>query len=872
MVYVTAIGLVYLGCTFASNLAYLNVLSASLANDFGWAGFNTSGMHVFLANTINRQLVISTRQNLVLDSPSLSDTSQLYNGSATTIAWFPSNANRELFSTHNTLQDIILGLREMDPCALPWMFTQYCWLDLDWKWEMASSNKRQQRCLSEVKNGAKKLFTQFKQLENADVMLGTSFQIGFGHYLNTFQYGQTWMHSIQFNTNSVDEEAHYWMRHGITSFKLQWQNYKTLGLVDSMTISTALGMSYQLPLSLSQGMMHFHQQTTSIRMYWAFAGDLWAITSNTTSVKGMGLLRESPNFAFYNTTSTSLLVENTTLIAPLSQGLVQTASTLGPFGNIDMEYILCPSNLVEMYDAVRSAISNLTLLSLSAQSNFINLPLKAQIGPAPTDLLARSDLIAGGNIFCGDDAPAQPTSYGLDISFGKGKLCHWLIFESITPSTIELLFTFLALGRVNSSELIDICNLDALQEPNCVAIYNSSLTYLQTYSSSFTHLTALIPSIEVTVYSINVTLVQFLQGNGTTLYTLKIMDKNDPPWTFYGWCFLFEWASGQREVFQGDISNLTLLSARSDPLSMALSPNNIPVQIAYIFQRCAQYVTLVLIGVAFLLAFYGLLCRGHIEGLNLFEMNRIVGYVCVGRSLLIIITAVRLLNTSPQELVQIQAATQITSPRLSWYKTFLAASELTWFVYMLNDVLSFLTKSYTTYYAMKSSILTWSIAIIYTIISPQVYEAKLDRSCIFIDMDMQLVCNSAFISIGSFSRTASDIGIAVGSVLIAASVEALRRSKPKALDVPVGFLSSTSFYLFDFTDWIDQDECYLDQASAAMAGLLTLRYRSQLYIFDIKTWRCYACTTDRCMSRRWGDEQFSAVIPLNYVASSLEKS
>ncbi|OQS05438.1 hypothetical protein THRCLA_20617 [Thraustotheca clavata] len=70
------------------------------------------------------------------------------------------------------------------------------------------------------------------------------------------------------------------------------------------------------------------------------------------------------------------------------------------------------------------------------------------------------------------------------------------------------------------------------------------------------------------------------------------------------------------------------------------------------------------------------------------------------------VTAIWMLNIVPFNLAIVDQLTHLVSPQLPWYQTILASFEATWVVYVLNDVLSCLTRKYTTYYAVKSSLST----------------------------------------------------------------------------------------------------------------------------------------------------------------------
>ncbi|EQC28199.1 hypothetical protein SDRG_14023 [Saprolegnia diclina VS20] len=876
---IVILAITYMVFTLLGNLAYLTVLQGAMANDFGWAGFNTSGTHAFLANLCNRQLLERSQlASLELESPENSDLSQSYaTATSATISWYPTTPRRQLFAPSPELADVIRGLRSMDPAQLPWMFTQYCWLDLNQTWSMASTPQRQVRCAAtSVHNGARYLETSLRNLRSWDVWWsswGVSYYLGIQSVLETSLRGRAWQQQVlAAGSTSIDDEVAYWQLFGITTFLLQWQNYKTTGFQDALVLTTALNLQYQLPLSNVD--MNFDMtRQTSMRMYWSFASDLWAIAANTTRLAGRSLLSSSPMFAYSNVTPEQLLFDNYTLVAPLSSGLTSLQATLGPFNVIDLVYVPIPPRLQAMYAALLRVVANLTVSDLAAQAAYLNLPIKSYIGHVPSDLL--SDVaakIVGGNVFCGDDiAPTSPSS-ALAAPFSTDSLCHSWRLEYLRPSSTGLLLALVGYATVYGfNPMVDanaFCSLDVYAEPNCATIYTASWNFTRNYSAWFEDVSALAQATHADVERLDIRLVQYVT-RGTPqveLYERGFFDASlDRIWPFFGWCYLYEWAIGQREVvsFQGDAGTLTTISTHLNPVSMTLSASSIPTQLSYMCQQCARYVTGLCIGVTGLLGIYGLAAGGAIEGLNLLEFNRIVGHVWVGRTLLVVrsLTALWLLNTSTLTLSVVGQATQFTLPPLPWTKTVLAASELTWLNYILNDLLSFATERITIYYAWKSTFCTWLIAVIWTIQAPQQYTAYLDRRCDSIDMDSGLVCTSAHVYIGSFQRVVVDLAIVVSCVLGLAVIEWLRLRKKELPNrsIPTLLLSSSSLYMLELDNWMHLGECYLDQASGVLAGLLTLHWRAQLYVFDIKSWRLYTVSVPVNTKLR---HRFRRAIPL----------
>ncbi|OQR83394.1 hypothetical protein THRCLA_23157, partial [Thraustotheca clavata] len=154
----------------------------------------------------------------------------------------------------------------MNPCMLPRMFTQYCWLDFDRIWVMASTKSRQKRCKNRISNGALYLESGLRNIRNWQEFnncWGLSFDIGFGNYLETMESGQSWLKRTKGISNSIDDEVLFWKSKGIDTFTLQWQNYKTTGMSDAISIVTALGSTYSLSISQTPSSLHMNQQMIS---------------------------------------------------------------------------------------------------------------------------------------------------------------------------------------------------------------------------------------------------------------------------------------------------------------------------------------------------------------------------------------------------------------------------------------------------------------------------------------------------------------------------------------------------------------------------------------------------------------------------------
>ncbi|OQR88533.1 hypothetical protein THRCLA_10262 [Thraustotheca clavata] len=345
----------------------------------------------------------------------------------------------------------------------------------------------------------------------------------------------------------------------------------------------------------------------------------------------------------------------------------------------------------------------------------------------------------------------------------------------------------------------------------------------------------------------NITVIQIYKFNlpqsSTDLHTINALGPSEPFWMYYGWTLLYGWVAGLREVveFQGDSGSIITISYRDPLITLSADPTEIPVSFSSVFAGCAWYITWMLIVVASLVAMFAICERGLIEGLNLFEFNRIVGHSWAGRTFLTIrsITAIWMLNTVPLDLTLNGQVTHI----------------------------SCVTPQNTTYYAVKSALSTWFVIAVWSLISPPKATATLDRHCEFINMDDALVCVSGSIKIGSSTGVISVILAAVGCIVVSYTMERLVFPKMPPLEIRSFLLNAHSLYMLDLTHWILDEKYYLDKSSTAMCGLLSFHHREKLYILDIESWRMIVIAAPKlCTFSKTSDalEKFEKAMPLKH--------
>ncbi|OQR90939.1 hypothetical protein ACHHYP_05128 [Achlya hypogyna] len=544
------------------------------------------------------------------------------------------------------------------------------------------------------------------------------------------------------------------------------------------------------------------------------------------------------------------------MVSPLTAGFVSLRSLVGPFGNVDMRYVPVPQSLLTLYQKLQAALTSLLVSNPDAQRTFLAIPHKQYIGPFPVDFAQKGIAFEGGNLLCGNDQASAPINFWIIVAspifraFSTTNACYRLVFEFFEPDPFLVLFALAGFGSsrpLSPSTLSALCAYDYSPGDNCGGIYNESVAFLQAhYLSALTTIKPLAVSAENDVRALDVSFLQYLKNNTNRyLYHINILDDSkDISWVYYGWCFMYAWASGSREVvsFQGDSGTLTAISGPLITHSIQANPAEVPRDLANVLSVSVQYITSVFVTLAFFTAVYAVNARGRIEGLNLFEMNRTFGLVWVGRPFLMIrsLSALILLHTSILNLTQVGVMTVFKAPTQLWYNVVLASGELNWLIYVLNDSFSFVSQEFTSTYALLSSLSTWFIMILWTAQYPCEHIAYVDRRCTAIDMDFSLVCTSGFVEIGLLSRIGISCIICLAAIIVCFLFEKYALKSGLSVDIPSLMLSAPAKYMLILDDWSHKGVLFVDKPSALMAGIISIEWQRQIFLFDIKKWRIYA--------------------------------
>ncbi|KAG9398759.1 hypothetical protein AC1031_014075 [Aphanomyces cochlioides] len=897
----TLTGLLYVISTIFGSVTFLTLTATNMANDFWWANYNATREHVYVSRLLNSLLTLRPHVGGIklTDSKFMDEanyTITLSTGVGTTMRQL--YASQVLSTDAMDLSTVIHGLRVMDACLAPWISSQYCWLDFGKKWEMANTATRQNRCANMYStNAAVYLEAVLRNVRWSELTTcwGTSLNVALGTPLSKLPNGASWWTSVQSIKTSELEELKYWQSFNLEKYETDWQNYKSIGIIERFGMQNAFGSVYPMTLKYTNGSLNLKSQT-SMKMYWGFASDLWAVSSPSISMYGASLIRQDLMFAFKNRSIESILVENGTLSGPelVSGGAYSTfRAMIGPFGSVDLKRVPAPASLMAFWKNFKDTVAELCVQSAGFAKSYLALsvfnPMQNYLPPSWQE----SDIqnVIGGNLLC-NEVPEVDTSLGIYLLTDGKSACGSQIDESIKLSTSARLFATIGSNLVRRNLTIQdtdaICStFKGISLSSCTkTLLHSSVDLLLSESFVSSTLLAQLRSMadiaqkDIQALSIEVNQYGKTVNDTTVLLRHQIFDAAYPSFHYIAWLMAVDWATNIREVisFQGDVDSANVITSVSYDTDTSVNSQDIPVNVAYYIRYVCLYVTGIIICVAALASLYILVNKGHIEGLNLFEINRVVGIVWIGRVFLFIrgVAAICLLSTQVLSLENIHDCWHLVDATrhsnessgdrgLRIFKTILAAGEVSWLGYVLNDIFSIFTAQYTTSYVIKCTTVVWGVAAILSLVAPPTHDATLDRQCTFAHVDFQLVCNSGTIAIGSFDRFVSLVGLCIGSIVVCYLYERLRHPSLQPPQHSSLFLSASAKYMFQRDRWTHEQVYCIDQASAAINGILSVKIGNIFYIFDLKIWRLFAIEVSKEKRERLerdGKRHLLSAIPL----------
>ncbi|KAH9087899.1 hypothetical protein LEN26_019773 [Aphanomyces euteiches] len=828
----SALGLGYMGLTIAGSYAFLRLTEATMTNDFWWATFDLNNTQAYLCNRFNAQLITSFGQTTVrFNDLERALLVTMENTTDPNINVAPAYANL-IQDQVNSLPNVISALRNMNGCDLQWIFTAYCYVDFAQKWELANSLPRQERCRHRyATNGAVYLEGLFRNNHDLALCWSEAWENAVFRALHEFNDDKNWLNKTFSAQLSIDE-VQFWQDHEIKSYSAQWQNFKLIGVIETVDVVRAFGFVYPLTLKRSNKTLQLSKQT-SYKTYWGLAGDLTAISTNGSTIYGQSLVRQASNFAFRNVSLEAQLMANQTLPAPLTDGLSLLRSKLGPFGSTDTYRVAVPLSLVMLYENLTQTVTSLLAQSIDAQVDYWPLYDSTLVCPQPSEW--DDSLFWGGDILCREQPSPQPQ---VQLFFSSQGSCGINVneFVQLTPHIVLMAaMTSGLVHRLNESMSINaICRRATNMAEACKEILLSMKAIAEKYFTQDRIKSAYSAALQIKLMDVDIQLFQYISRRNSpiSISTPRLFDDID--FEIFAWIMLFEWTQGFREVvtFEGDVGQLTLMSTLYTPSTSPANAIEVPLNMALYVHRVMQYCTLVLLGVAAVAGVYIIHSRSYVQGLNLFSFNRVARLVWLGRPTAFVrgITAICLLSTASLELRRPHSGliAFLDAPPTDPIKTFFSAGEATWLAYILNDLFSLVTRQYTSSYSLKSRLLLWAAAATWSFVSPVTHSVTISRDCTVVLVDSQIVCHSGVVRIGNNVRF-------IGLILLAISSQ-----KSSSL-----FLYAAAKYQFRRDQWEFLGVYYLDRASAVLNGIISVTFKGFHFVFDIKTWRIYVYPVER---------------------------
>ncbi|KDO33581.1 hypothetical protein SPRG_22090 [Saprolegnia parasitica CBS 223.65] len=872
----------YMALSIQTSVLYLRVSATALSNDLAWANFSMHSTHRFLASILSADFALGnfSARPLQLDAIDVNlVTTSLDDASRMTL---PGNfgARVQMRTLEHALRDAIQGLRSTPAADMPWIFSAYCYLDLNQTFAMANSMKRQARCRNMTTNGAVYLETILRNTEWDDLLAvwGNAFHVAFGRDLEATNMGINWLRAVRAAaTNWVppDVEAAYWRRSGLTTFTLQWQNFKTIGLVNTYRVVSASSAYYPFTLASLNGSYRIPSET-SYKMYWGLANDFRATLRNGSGMTGQSLLSNSANYAYANTTPAAVLLRNGILNAPIGRGLQLVSDELGPFGSTDMYFVPVPTVLRAAVDGLRRLLHTLVAENASALATFLAIDTSVSVWPVPGPWIQANFLSFGGSVLCDAILPtaAPAVGAGLLVLFSFDYGCDAVpYYASLQLNRATLVPASLLSAVHTQSNWTDICRHDPYNLVACDGYLNSTTSFTSTFglAEAMARNDIHLSDVYASVAALDIQILQY--GSASTndplsLERLPLLNPADPTYDLFAFAYLLEWVSCDRDVvhFQGDNMSLTLLSEKTTPIAQAIYAAELPSALASYAQSANMFVTSLLLLIALLLTLYMWLARGYVERRNVLKLNRIGAMSYVGRPLIFVrsATAMMLLATASLELHITDGLAFLAPGATSWLSVLLASSEVTWLVEVVNDMAMVLTRSHAAQYAAINSLSVWAATALLSWNAPVTFTAIYAPVCRLSHMDLQVTCETAAITIGHWQRIATLACLTLSvNALCYSIVRSLQRWRwlwrlvpaqwrPKdSVPAPTKkvqslLLSAGATFLFYHAPWIFNDVYYLDRASAALNGLLSVRYDGIYYVLDIKLWRILVLAPTPC--------------------------
>ncbi|KAF0705253.1 hypothetical protein As57867_007063, partial [Aphanomyces stellatus] len=536
---------------------------------------------------------------------------------------------------------------------------------------------------------------------------------------------------------------------------------------------------------------------------------------------------------------------------------------IGPFGSIDMYSVSPPASLRNLVASFQGFVTSMAQ-SNQALGNAMTAIPSLNADPVAPLWTQAPYLYKGGDPTCVTriGKPYVQSSFAVDVTcsnqdrhtilLGKFNALFALVASSSAPST-----------DVNIAAVCDMC--PTLRAP-CVAVMAPAAAALaimkKDNAAAVDTIIDQVKSARDDITAIGVGTLQFAVNTNSgndTLLTQRLLSTEPALWDVIGWVYLFEWATGVREVisFEGNVNIFPLVSNKYVPVINKAREVEVPRSACQYLWVASVIVSVVLFVVAILSTLYAGLARFRIVGRNLFQINRIVGAVWLGRPLLLLrgMTALVLFSTSPLSFDVKDGFTQFNFAPRSFFDSMVVSGEAMWISYVLNDFVLVLNFNSNADFAPVSTALCWIIHVVLDVASPPRITATIDRQCTTNYLDKLLTCTSGSIQLGSVPRALTLVLVHLGCTtfsFVGMKIwRSFRRSSKSSSASDGHLLLSATALAFLRQDVLADGTRVVDRSALAMSGVLTFGP----YMFDVKLW-LVVVDPEAARHAKWGMKLF----------------
>ncbi|RLO03565.1 hypothetical protein DYB28_005647, partial [Aphanomyces astaci] len=588
--------------------------------------------------------------------------------------------------------------------------------------------------------------------------------------------GQLWLGQVAATiVTDADMESAVWRQHNLTRYALQWQNYQQDGLVEYVAVSNWFG-KHLIQVKHMEYSMRMDVPWSTWTGYWGAWND-WASAAALASKFNATLVTSG------NSTSSVQALDFEFAVGVRSQLISASAMlirrVLGPFLSIDMRHVALPAALVAYYATF----------------------------PSPT---------GGAAPLCADSPPIFQWSFGFDRSCGTN------LDNSVPLDTSSTLFSLFSTRVQNVSHLCRQCQGTKF---TCQSHFEAAMASFQAInaSSSFHRVSDLRQAAVASMAFVGLIQLARRPQSSTMLLLRHPIVTGNSTWDVFGWAMVHDWLRGHREVvtLEGDVSSLTLMSSYYAPISFDADPNDVPANTGKALAFTMMYVSVVLAGLALVLAVYSVMNRWSVIGRNLFRFNRVAGCVWIGRPLLLArgMSVILLLSRDTLDLQAIRGVgTLFVSKRRHWVDSMVVVGEASWAVFVVHDLM-LLGSSHVYVYGPLGNMVAWAVLVCTDIVAPyKVSRTSRARTGVG---GCSHVCLMHYSQCVRCERVEPNpvAPRPTATLLLPSSVEAF-------LDIPLQMKACSQT---------------MDTMTCVLAGLFPLAKEGHTFLFDVKSWRFVPC-------------------------------